>query len=186
MVRTTAAIYVIQFESNYTLSCVDYETTTVNGTYLMFHSHPVYIFLRFWSHIRTGEALVDDFDVGLEVFRTRLTDRVHGRHQETAVWSPRADRVQVLDDVGLAAHRLGVRSTDTPPSRSHSPVVGSMNDDHFRVTAADTRRRRRWSASSGAVVHAVNGTSKVERVGWTVLFWKEKTTLINTSWLNAD
>ena len=76
----------------------------------------------------TRDAVVGSFQVRLEVFGARLSDRVHRGDKQRTVLSAGAESVHVLRDVAVAAECLLVVGRDTAPS-SHAAVQRAADDD---------------------------------------------------------
>jgi len=94
----------------------------------------------------TADALVGDFEVGLEVLGTRLYDRVHGGDEQRAVGAAAADRVHERRHVGSTAERLRIHAADTPPRRPHPPVPRPAHGDHVISSTGDVTSGRRRTA----------------------------------------
>lgn len=103
----------------------------------------------------TLDALVGDFEVGLEVLGARLYDGVHGSDEQRAVGSAAADRVHERRHVRSTAERFGVHAADTPARRPHPPVPRPAHRDHVVST----------SALSGRDVTSGCRTAQLQRLG---------------------
>ena len=92
---------------------------------------------------RTADAFVGDFQVRLEVLRTRLNDRVHRGDKQRTVGPAAADRVHVGGHIGATPQRLGVDSADTALCRPHSTVPRTCHGDHVISSTDDVTSGRR-------------------------------------------
>lgn len=85
---------------------------------------------RHRHHNHTCYTPERDLQVGLEVFRTRLGDRVDGGDEQRAVGATRADGVDVRSDVTVAAERMRVVGRDAAAGPK-PPVDGASNENHL-------------------------------------------------------